>query len=85
MKKFCLRYSENGLEIYVMCEILSNVITDDEFAEIFNGFSIGSNDPTQLALNLDRYSKLVSHLYNENEETVKRLISHVIKVAKEKK
>lgn len=85
MKKFGLIQGKNGLEIYVMVEVPSNVISADEFADIFDGFSIGSNDLTQLALGLDRDSELVSHLYNENEETIKRLISHVIKVAKEKK
>ena len=84
MKKFGLKQGENGLEVYVMCEVPSNIIAADEFAEIFDGFSIGSNDLTQLSLGLDRDSELISHLYNENEETVKRLVSHVIKIAKKK-
>ena len=84
MKKFGLVQGEEGLEIYVMCEIPSNVICADQFADIFDGFSIGSNDLTQLALGLDRDSSLVSHLYDERNEAVKRLISQVIKVAKEK-
>jgi len=84
MKKFGLVQGEEGLEIYVMCEIPSNVICADQFAEIFDGFSIGSNDLTQLALGLDRDSSLVSHLYDERNEAVKRLVAQVIKVAKEK-
>jgi len=85
MKKFGLVQGEEGLEIYVMCEIPSNVICADQFAGIFDGFSIGSNDLTQLALGLDRDSSLVSHLYDERNEAVKRLVAQVIKVAKEKK
>ncbi|MFP3927997.1 MAG: phosphoenolpyruvate synthase [Desulfobacteraceae bacterium] len=73
---------EEGLEIYVMCEIPSNVICADEFAQIFDGFSIGSNDLTQLALGLDRDSSLVSHIYDERSTTVKRLVKQVIDVAK---
>jgi pyruvate, water dikinase len=84
MKKFGLIQGEEGLEIYVMCEIPSNVICADQFADIFDGFSIGSNDLTQLALGLDRDSSLVSHLYDERNEAVKRLVAQVIKVAKEK-
>ena len=84
MKKFGLVQGEEGLEIYVMCEIPSNVICADQFADIFDGFSIGSNDLTQLALGLDRDSALVSHLYDERNEAVKRLVAQVIKVAKEK-
>ena len=75
---------EDGLEVYVMCEIPSNVICADQFAEVFDGFSIGSNDLTQLALGLDRDSSLVSHIYDERSDTVKRLVAQVIKVAKEK-
>jgi len=84
MKKFGLVQGQEGLEIYVMCEIPSNVICADQFAEIFDGFSIGSNDLTQLALGLDRDSSLVSHLYDERNEAVKRLVAQVIKVAKGK-
>jgi pyruvate,water dikinase len=85
MKKFGLLQGEEGLEVYVMCEIPSNVICADQFADIFDGFSIGSNDLTQLALGLDRDSSLVSHLYDERNEAVKRLVAQVIKVAREKK
>lgn len=84
MKEFGLVQGEDGLEIYVMCEIPSNVICADQFAEIFDGFSIGSNDLTQLALGLDRDSSLVSHIYDERNDAVKRLVEQVIKVAKKK-
>jgi len=84
MKDFGLVQGEDGLEVYVMCEIPSNVICADQFAEIFDGFSIGSNDLTQLALGLDRDSSLVSHLYDERSDAVKRLVVQVIKVAREK-
>lgn len=84
MKRFGLVQGEDDLEIYVMCEIPSNVICADQFAEIFDGFSIGSNDLTQLALGLDRDSSLVAHLYDERNDAVKRLITQVIDVAKKK-
>ncbi|MCD6384083.1 MAG: phosphoenolpyruvate synthase [Thermoplasmata archaeon] len=83
-EEYGLKQGEDGLEFYVMAEIPSNVIAAEEFAEIFDGFSIGSNDLTQLTLGLDRDSELVAHLYNENEPAVKRLISQVIRVAREK-
>ncbi|RLC22003.1 MAG: phosphoenolpyruvate synthase [Deltaproteobacteria bacterium] len=84
MKKFGLVQGEDDLEIYVMCEIPSNVICADQFAEIFDGFSIGSNDLTQLTLGLDRDSSLVSHIYDERNDAVKRLIRQVIDVARKK-
>jgi pyruvate,water dikinase len=84
MNEFGLERGEDGLEIYVMCEIPSNVICADQFAEIFDGFSIGSNDLTQLALGLDRDSSLVSHIYDERNDAVKRLVELVIDVAKKK-
>jgi pyruvate,water dikinase len=84
MKRFGLKQGEEGLEVYVMCEIPSNVICADQFAEIFDGFSIGSNDLTQLTLGLDRDSALVAHIYDERNLAVKRLVSQVIKVAKER-
>ncbi|MCB0430839.1 MAG: phosphoenolpyruvate synthase, partial [Flavobacteriales bacterium] len=77
-----LKRGENGLEIYTMIEIPSNVIVAEKFAEVFDGFSIGSNDLTQLTLGLDRDSALVNALFNENDEAVKRLISQVIRAAK---
>ena len=84
MKEFGLVQGEDGLEVYVMCEVPSNVICADQFADIFDGFSIGSNDLTQLALGLDRDSSLVSHIYDERSDTVKRLVAQVIRVAKDK-
>ncbi|HDN81765.1 MAG TPA: phosphoenolpyruvate synthase, partial [Methanomicrobia archaeon] len=82
MKEYGLVQGENGLELYVMCEIPSNVIAAEEFAEIFDGFSIGSNDLTQLTLGLDRDSELVSHIYDERDIAVRRLVKQVIDVAK---
>ena len=76
-----LYQGENGLEIYVMCEIPSNVIVADQFADIFDGFSIGSNDLTQLTLGLDRDSDVVAHIFDERNDAVKRLVSQVIKTA----
>ena len=84
MKEFGLVQGENGLEVYVMCEIPSNVILADQFAEVFDGFSIGSNDLTQLTLGLDRDSELVAHIYDERNEAVKRLIAQAIKTVKKK-
>ncbi|MBW6451411.1 MAG: phosphoenolpyruvate synthase [DPANN group archaeon] len=75
---------DKGLELYVMCEIPANVILADQFCDIFDGFSIGSNDLTQLTLGLDRDSNLVAHIYDERNEAVKRLIRSVIKTAKER-
>jgi len=81
MKEYGLKQGENGLEIYVMCEVPSNVIVADQFADIFDGFSIGSNDLTQLTLGLDRDSDLVAHIFDERNDAVKRLVSQVIDVA----
>ncbi len=81
MKKNGLVQGENGLEIYVMAEIPSNVICAEEFAEIFDGFSIGSNDLTQLTLGIDRDSGLVAHLFDERHIAVKRMISMLIEKA----
>jgi pyruvate,water dikinase len=77
-----LRRGENGLEVYVMCEIPANVILTEDFAGIFDGFSIGSNDLTQLTLGLDRDSALVAHLFDERNPAVKGLIADVIRRAK---
>ncbi len=81
MREFGLKQGENELEVYVMCEIPSNVILADEFARIFDGFSIGSNDLTQLTLGLDRDSDLVAHIFDERNEAVKRLVKYVIEIA----
>jgi pyruvate,water dikinase len=85
MTKHGLVRGKNSLEIYVMCEIPSNVVLAEEFAEIFDGFSIGSNDLTQLTLGIDRDSELVAHLYDERNQAVKRLISQVIRAARKTK
>ncbi|MFH1849279.1 MAG: phosphoenolpyruvate synthase [archaeon] len=84
MEENGLKRGDNGLEVYVMCEIPSNVILADQFCEIFDGFSIGSNDLTQLTLGLDRDSEIVSDIYDERNEAVTRLIAQVISVAKAK-
>jgi len=81
MGEFGLRRGENGLEVYVMCEIPSNVVLAEEFADVFDGFSIGSNDLTQLTLGLDRDSELVAHIFDERNEAVKRLVKQVIDAA----
>jgi pyruvate,water dikinase len=81
MNEYGLKQGENGLEVYVMCEIPSNVIVADQFSEIFDGFSIGSNDLTQLTLGLDRDSDLVAHIFDERNDAVKRLVSQVITTA----
>ena len=85
MKEFGLERGKNGLQVYVMCEIPSNVILAEEFCKIFDGFSIGSNDLTQLTLGVDRDSTLVSHVYDEKNEAVKILIRQVIQVAHKNK
>jgi pyruvate,water dikinase len=72
----------NGLQVYVMIEIPSNVLMADDFAKLFDGFSIGSNDLTQLTLGLDRDSALVSYLFSEENPAVKALIKETIRVAK---
>jgi pyruvate,water dikinase len=84
MAEFGLTQGENGLEVFMMAEIPSNVVLAEEFAEVFDGFSIGSNDLTQLMLGLDRDSELVSHLYNERSPAVKRMIASVIERVKKK-
>jgi pyruvate,water dikinase len=84
MTEFGLKQGENGLEVFMMAEIPSNVVLAEEFAEVFDGFSIGSNDLTQLMLGLDRDSELVSHLYNERSPAVKRMIASVIERVKKK-
>jgi pyruvate,water dikinase len=84
MASFGLERGKNGLEVYLMAEIPSNIILADEFAEHIDGFSIGSNDLTQLTLGLDRDSSLVADLYDERNPAVKKLISNLIKVAHKK-
>jgi pyruvate,water dikinase len=77
-----LQRGENGLQVYVMCEIPSNVILADQFSEVFDGFSIGSNDLTQLTLGLDRDSALVASIFDERNPAVKAMIRQVISAAK---
>jgi pyruvate,water dikinase len=79
-----LRRGENGLQVYVMCEIPSNVILARQFADRFDGFSIGSNDLTQLVLGIDRDSHQLAPLFNEQDEAVKEMIATVIRYAHEK-
>lgn len=78
-----LKRGENGLQVYVMCEIPSNIILAEQFAQRFDGFSIGSNDLTQLVLGIDRDSQALRALFDARDEAVKRLISQVIRVAHE--
>ncbi|WP_439509592.1 phosphoenolpyruvate synthase [Marinimicrobium koreense] len=78
-----LKRGENGLQVYVMCEIPSNVILAEQFAQRFDGFSIGSNDLTQLVLGIDRDSQALRPLFDARDEAVKRLIAQVIRVAHE--
>ena len=82
MNEFGLSRGDNGLELFLMAEIPSNILMADEFAAHIDGFSIGSNDLTQLTLGPDRDSSLVAHLYNERNPAVKRLISMLISSAK---
>jgi pyruvate,water dikinase len=85
MEKYGLKRGENKLEVYMMVEIPSNVILMNEFSKIFDGFSIGSNDLTQLTLGVDRDSALVSHVYDERNDAVKILIKQAIETAKKNK
>lgn len=78
MAEHGLRRSDQGLEVYVMCEIPSNVILAEEFAALFDGFSIGSNDLTQLTLGVDRDSEIVAPVFDERNAAVKRLIADAI-------
>ena len=83
MAKHGLERDVNGLQVYVMCELPSNVILADQFSQIFDGFSIGSNDLTQLTLGLDRDSALVAHIFDERNKGVKRMVKMAIADAKE--
>jgi pyruvate,water dikinase len=82
MKEYGLERGKNGLEVYVMAEIPSNVILAKEFGEIFDGFSIGSNDLTQLTLGIDRDSAIISDLFDENNAAVRQMLAAVITSAK---
>jgi len=83
MKENGLERGQDDLEVYVMCEIPSNVILAEQFAKRFDGFSIGTNDLTQLVLGVDRDSDMLSHLFDERNEAVKRMIRMLIKTAHE--
>ena len=82
MKKYGLEKGVNSLQVYVMAEIPSNVILADKFAEIFDGFSIGSNDLTQLTLGIDRDSSIISSLFSEQNEAAKEMVATMIEKAK---
>jgi pyruvate, water dikinase len=82
MEEYRLKRGENELQVYMMVEIPSNVIQAKEFSKIFYGFSIGSNDLTQLTLGLDRDSSTVSELFNEQDPAVKEMISMAITSAR---
>jgi pyruvate,water dikinase len=84
MEKNGLKRGINGLEVYVMCEIPSNVILAEQFAELFDGFSIGSNDLTQLILGVDRDSEIVAPIFDERNAAVKAMIASVIRVCRAK-
>jgi len=79
-----LKRGENGLKVIMMCELPSNCLLADEFLEYFDGFSIGSNDLTQLTLGLDRDSGLIAHLFDERNPAIKKLLSMAISTAKAK-
>ena len=82
MSRFGLAQGDNGLEVYVMAEIPSNVLLAGKFAELFDGFSIGSNDLTQLTLGIDRDSAIISPLFSEKNEAAEEMVSEMIRKAK---
>ena len=82
MKKQGLERGQNGLELYLMCELPSNVILADEFSDVVDGFSIGSNDLTQLILGVDRDSQVIARLFDERDPAVMAMIARVIRTAK---
>src|SRR5690554_3481029 len=82
LKENGLERGRDGLKLVMMCEIPSNALLADEFLEHFDGFSIGSNDLTQLTLGLDRDSGLVAHLFDERNEAVKKLLSMAIQACR---
>lgn len=81
MAEHGLKQGENDLEIYAMCELPANVVFADEFLKIFDGYSIGSNDLTQLALGLDRDSEMVAHLFDERNGAVEKMVAMAIEAA----
>jgi pyruvate,water dikinase len=78
LAQYGLKRGENGLRVIMMCELPSNALLADEFLEFFDGFSIGSNDMTQLALGLDRDSGIIAHLFDERNPAVKKLLAMAI-------
>jgi pyruvate,water dikinase len=82
LEEFGIKRGENGLKLIMMCELPSNALLADQFLEYFDGFSIGSNDMTQLTLGLDRDSALVAHRFDERDAAVKALLSMAIKACK---
>ena len=81
MSQFGLKQQEHGVDVYAMCEIPANVVLADQFLKIFDGYSIGSNDLTQLTLGLDRDSEVVAHLFDENDAAVRWMIAQAIRSA----
>jgi len=79
-----LRRGENDLQVVMMCEVPSNAVNADAFLDHFDGFSIGSNDLTQLALGVDRDSELLAHLFDERDPGVKRLIAMAVEAVHER-
>jgi pyruvate,water dikinase len=82
MAEYGLVQGENDLEIYAMCELPANVVFADEFLKVFDGYSIGSNDLTQLALGLDRDSEMVAHLFDERNGAVEKMVAMAIDAAR---
>ncbi len=82
MAEHGLKQGENDLEIYAMCELPANVVFADEFLQVFDGYSIGSNDLTQLALGLDRDSEMVAHLFDERDGAVMKMVAMAIDAAR---
>lgn len=81
MAEYGLKQGENDLEVYAMCELPANVVFADEFLKVFDGYSIGSNDLTQLALGLDRDSEMVAHLFDERNGAVEKMVAMAIDAA----
>ena len=81
MRDYGCAQGVDGLEVYAMCELPANVVFADEFLRVFDGYSIGSNDLTQLALGLDRDSEMVAHLFDERNGAVERMVSQAIEAA----
>jgi len=82
MKEFGLERGKHGLKIVMMCELPSNALLADRFLDLFDGFSIGSNDLTQLTLGLDRDSALIAHLFDERDDAVKAMLSMAIRACR---